>query len=182
MKSRWHVIPSFPEYEIRVGERKEGEVRRANIKESKYTHRTYPGRLLKPVIRRQGYVEVTLCRAGRKLKRFVHVLVAEVFFGPKPKGLDVNHEDLDKTNNGPDNLEYVTRKMNIRHAIEHGAIQLPGVGEEAHCNKLTWRDVHVIRALYEDGQSQRDLARKFGVTPGTIAHIVKWRTWVRKAA
>lgn len=73
---------------------------------------------------------------GRKLKAYVrqgyrffkinniaiaeHLIIAERFYGPRPKGLTVNHKDCNKLNNHPDNLEYVSIAENVRHCIENG--------------------------------------------------------------
>lgn len=43
----------------------------------------------------------------------VATLVAEAFLGPRPKGLDVSHEDEDGLNNIASNLAYRTRKYNL---------------------------------------------------------------------
>ena len=45
----------------------------------------------------------------------VHRLVAEAFIGPCPEDKEVNHKDLNKSNNHISNLEYVTRSENIKH-------------------------------------------------------------------
>lgn len=63
-----------------------------------------------------GYLRTKLHSKNRN----VHTIVAEVVLGPRPDGLVVNHKDGVKTNNHPDNLEYVTQAENIQHAIEHG--------------------------------------------------------------
>lgn len=53
--------------------------------------------------------------------QYIHRLVAEVWIGPIPEGMTVNHKDLDKFNNDVENLEIVTYSENIRHAYEAGA-------------------------------------------------------------
>jgi len=50
----------------------------------------------------------------------VHVLVCEAFRGLKPPGREVNHRDSNKANNAPGNLEWLTRRENIHHAIAAG--------------------------------------------------------------
>ena len=67
-----------------------------------------------------GYRCVTTCVAYEMHTYQVHRLVAKYFIGPCPKGKEVNHKDLDKTNNYVTNLEYKTHKKNVRHAIENG--------------------------------------------------------------
>ena len=73
---------------------------------------------------RQGYLYVNLSsgtkNATNKRTR-VHRLVAEAFI-PNPENKpQVNHKDLDKSNNSVSNLEWVTRKENVEHAWENGA-------------------------------------------------------------
>ena len=53
-------------------------------------------------------------------QRSIHTIVAMAALGPRPEGLVVNHKDGIKTNNHPDNLEYVTQYENVQHSIEHG--------------------------------------------------------------
>lgn len=62
---------------------------------------------------KQGYPVIFLKnRYGKKKRFFIHYLVASTFLGPKPKGLDTDHIDRDKTNNNLNNLRYVSRATN----------------------------------------------------------------------
>ena len=51
---------------------------------------------------------------------FVHDAVATKYHGDRKDGMQVNHKDLDKTNNHKDNLEWVTQKANLHHAMDAG--------------------------------------------------------------
>lgn len=44
----------------------------------------------------------------------IHEIVADTFIGPRPKGMEIDHKDEDKSNNDVTNLEYVTHAENMR--------------------------------------------------------------------
>ena len=70
--------------------------------------------------KKTGYRIVTLSKDGKPKTLHVHRLVA-VAFVSNPQGLlEVNHKDLDKSNNAADNLEWTTRKKNMNHFLENG--------------------------------------------------------------
>lgn len=69
----------------------------------------------------KGYKSIMLRRNGKSFRRYVHRLVAITFIGP-PNGKDVNHIDGNKSNNKLSNLEYLSRKENILHAMSIGII------------------------------------------------------------
>lgn len=69
-------------------------------------------RLLKPIKHTDGYLQVGLCKDGKRKKFYVHRLVAEAFL-PNPDNLpQVNHKDEDKTNNCILNLEWCSASYN----------------------------------------------------------------------
>lgn len=81
---------------------------------------TKKGKILKPQPNSNGYLRVQLKADGVSVRHFVHRLVAEMFI-PKIEGKDiVNHMDSNFLNNNASNLEWVTLKGNMRHAINKG--------------------------------------------------------------
>lgn len=55
----------------------------------------------------------------------MHKLVAEVFLGSRPPGMQVDHIDGNKRNNAASNLEYVTGKESMRRAYRLGLVKPP---------------------------------------------------------
>ena len=54
---------------------------------------------------------------NRKSRR-VHNVICTAFHGPKPSPAHVvNHIDFNKSNNKPENLEWVTQRDNVKHAL-----------------------------------------------------------------
>jgi hypothetical protein len=70
----------------------------------------------------KGYLRVSLCIPGTRQLAIVmaHCLVYELKVGPIPDGLQINHKNLIKTDNRPDNLEPVTGAGNIQHSYANG--------------------------------------------------------------
>lgn len=63
------------------------------------------------------YYSVDLCKNGIKKSCNIHKLVAEAFL-EKPKGYaEVNHKDGNKKNNRLKNLEWVSQRGNLEHAM-----------------------------------------------------------------
>lgn len=80
---------------------------------------TYAGKILACPIRAGSYRYVTL--GGTPARNpLVHRLIASAFLGPVPVGKQVNHIDGIKTNNRATNLEYVTPRENMQHAMRTG--------------------------------------------------------------
>lgn len=64
---------------------------------------------------KDGYKKLHI---NRKFWR-IHRLVAFVFHGPCPEGLECCHKDDNKLNNSPDNLHYRTHDQNIEDKVKN---------------------------------------------------------------
>ena len=93
--------------------------------------------------------------------------------------LQVNHIDGNKGNNNLSNLEWVTRKENVQHALKVGLFTPQERYGELHpmC-KLSNKQVLDIRESLASGQRgiQHKLALKYGVSDTTICEIKRGRT------
>src|ERR1039458_6320257 len=101
----WQTIESFEAYEVSDL----GRVRSVDrMVASRYKSvRLSPGKTLRPAPCTNGYLKVTLRKAGKTYTRNVHRLVAIAFI-PNPLGLpEVNHTDA-KSNNKATKLEWLS--------------------------------------------------------------------------
>ena len=131
-----------------------------------------PGRLVRPV---REYVRVGLRRPGKKGIYPVHLLVAGAFLCPRPDGHNANHKDGDKANNRADNLEWLTRNENQRHAYSLGLVRR-GAGHGRA--KLTDEQVREIRRGYQGRWGeQTTLARRYGVSQSLVAKVLAAEVW-----
>ena len=129
----------------------------------------------KPLIphRCQGYLRVSLYDGGKQRKFYVHRLVAFSFLD-EPSNKDrneINHKDGNKKNNHFSNLEWVTSKENIDHAIHMGLRDGRGI-----CNlgELTEKDMEIIKYLHNvKRQTFVQLSVIFGVSYHSVRKAYK---------
>lgn len=139
-------------------------------------NRRVKGRVLKPFQDKDGYKKVNLVMGGKKRRQFmIHRLVSKMFI-PNPENKpEVNHKDGNKQNNNIDNLEWVTKRENARHAWDNG-LKEAIIGENCSWHKLTDKDVRDIRDMYETGEyTQVELGKRFDVAHQTISKIVNYK-------
>ena len=97
MSAEYHRIPSLQDYYIN---------RSGKIKNKL-------GATLSPFKTKNGYMKINIKKKGY----YVHRLVAETFIPNPNHKMQVNHIDMNRTNNRVSNLEWVSQSENIKHAI-----------------------------------------------------------------
>lgn len=137
------------------------------------------GRILKPQPNAKGYLTVMLWQAGVGTRRSIHTLAYDTFIGGRPPGMEVNHRDGIKAHCAIDNLELATSSQNKQHA---SAMGLSAFGLRNGSGKLDSDQVAAIHAAVADGQSQRQVARTFGISQGHVSDIVNGKRRRREHA
>ena len=74
------------------------------------------GTLMAKHIMRNGYIGLTIKVGGKPKNYMVHRLVAKAFVPGYFENADVNHKDCNRQNNRADNLEWMTRRDNLKYS------------------------------------------------------------------
>jgi hypothetical protein len=116
-----------------------------------------------------GYMTI---KQGKNMM-YVHRLVLNAFVGPCPPDQECRHLNGNRSDNRwPENIKWGTKEENTEDRARHG---MDPVGERNMQAKLTESEVLEIKGLPH--LSDRELAKKFGVSYGTIWKIRSGRTW-----
>ncbi len=131
-------------------------------------------RLLKLSTQSKGYLTVVLQKNAIRKMVLVHRLVAEHFIGNTESKPQINHINGDKTYNSIENLEWVSHRENLDHAIKNN---LTLKGEENRNSKLKNVDVIEIHSLLQKGTTTKELSESYNVSYSTIDGIRTNRYW-----
>ena len=121
-------------------------------------------RILSGSLHKDGYIFVTLYGKQTPL----HRIIASVFIENPDSKKEVNHKDGNKQNNFVENLEWVTRSENQRHAADNNLQPKP---VNKYTGKFTEDQRKEIKTLWDSGESKRKIAEKFGVSHTCICDI-----------
>lgn len=116
------------------------------------------GRELHQTDNGKGYKSVSI--KDRSIQ--IHRLVAFAYIPNPENKKEVNHKDLNKSNNHFSNLEWATRKENAMHAYLNGAIKPP------INSRLTKQDILEIHA---SNLPVSELCKKFNCTQPHVSNI-----------
>ena len=110
------------------------------------------GGILKPILTEYLCINASKNNKIKKLK--IHRLVAEAFI-PNPDNLpQINHKDGNKLNNIVSNLEWVSSKENVRHAIVNNLKKFSYKGEIAKYIQYDKRSKFYYVCIWENGKSK----------------------------
>jgi len=137
--------------------------------------------ILKPTLNKFGYIRLRLGHGKNKISVFVHVMVSEVFLGPRPDHwtkIAINHKDSNKENNALYNLEYCSPRENQLHSLNKNKKKH---SEDKYNAKFSNDEVIKIRKRYEKGGvTQLQLAEEYGVAHSTMNYLINGRrNWGR---
>lgn len=110
-----------------------------------------------------GYKNITICHGGKQEVVYVHHIVWVFFNRAFNHELQINHKNLNKSDNRLKNLEAITRKENCEHAKKNHAY---GANRS-----LTYMEFKKLMRLKEAGKRVREIATHFNMTPSNVYHI-----------
>lgn len=152
------VWKSIPEYEGLYYASNMGRIKK----------RGYPdnNKIMKQSFSRE-YLVLGLTAYGQRKTYRVHRLVAMTFKKNKNPNYEVNHINGIKTDNREINLEWIEHSENSKHMYTSGNV----------CKKLTPDTVIKIKKMLNDGCVQKEIAKRYNVSPSTISEINTNKKW-----
>lgn len=111
------------------------------------------------------YLKISIRINGKTLNRYVHRMVCETFLNDIPPTHQVDHIDKNTFNNHIDNLRIIPIAENTGKS-----------GNNNNNAKLTKKQVDEIREIGRSISGYK-IAEMYGVSAGTIYHILQNRTW-----
>ena len=134
-------------------------------------------RVIKPIIGANGYYKVNLNINGKEILVSIHRLVAQAFIPNPDNKPEVNHKDGNKSHNYAWNLEWVTSKENIEHALRTG-LKKGMKGDKHPCRKISSDIAKLICELLSTGKySYKEIAEKTNSTYTIVKKIKNRERW-----
>lgn len=127
---------------------------------------------------KDGYERVWIkMGSGHRNKKYiqVHRIVAMTFHGVPEDGLMVNHKNGVRSDNRPQNLEWVTASENMIHSKR--VLGNVCLGEKASQSKIKESDVREIRDLVGSGLTLAQIGERYGIQGSQVRRIARRINW-----
>lgn len=108
-----------------------------------------------------GYARVSV--DGGNKNQYAHRIMYEVLVGSVPAGMELDHICRNRACINPSHLEPVLHRENTRRGVSA---------------KLDGNKVRAIRRLSLDGNTQRSIAKQFGVSQASVWQVIHKTSWV----
>ena len=162
----WAEVPDYPA----IYASNQGRVKR--LAYTATDGRFFKERILTNIVQQDGYMHSVFLDKGKRVQVPTHRVIALAFI-PNPDNKPiVNHIDGNKQNNKPENLEWVTIKENVQHAIDNG---LASTGLGGYAGKFSEEERSNILARWNSGETMRSIARDLGVSHSLVGSLVHGR-------
>lgn len=168
----WKDIPGYEQYYMvsSLGNVKSKDRYRKNGKGGY----VLKGRILKQSLSSTGYKKVELCVNGNKKSLKVHRLVGLAFINNPYNKPFINHIDGNPVNNNVSNLEWVTNRENIIHALDTGLKKINALNKEEltdlYINKK-FNVVEIAELLNTTGAIVRTNLKRYGINPRGLSDV-----------
>ena len=159
----WKEIPGFPGYKAsNLGRIWSAGNKRGNV---------LPRILQSVKIRRNYFAHLHINGKGHTLKIARLVLLA--FVGPCPEGMECCHYNDKGEDNHLTNLRWDTHNSNTADSIRNGVKR----GTKNGRAKLSESQIEEIKSLHKAGHLQRNIAKQFNISKGSVSNIVLGKSW-----
>ena len=135
-------------------------------------NRVIQEKILKPQLHRTGYLQVILCKEGKRRSYLVHRLVAETFIDNPEDKSQVNHKDEDKTNNKVENLEWMTARENTNYGTRNERSGKSQTNDKKRSKPIYGINIKTNERIEFPSTAE---ARRNGFDQGNIVHCLKGR-------
>lgn len=113
--------------------------------------------------------------SNKSIREYIHRAVAGLFISNPDNLPQVNHKNLDKSDNSVENLEWISRSSNILHAHATGAMVKRTTN--AQINILTEQQVvELYTEVKKNGVGISIQAKKMGIPRTTASSIINKRS------
>jgi hypothetical protein len=132
------------------------------------------GKILAQFPDKDGYLRISLSRHGKVIQVPVHVLVLRAFVGEPEPGQQARHGPNGRQDNQLTELCWGTRLEQAEDKYRDGTMAR---GERQGNAKITAEIVRAIRAGWEAGRSQPELAQEFDISQPHASRIILRQSW-----
>jgi hypothetical protein len=133
-------------------------------------------RILKDRLDTKGYFNFSYTHESKKKYIMVHKLVGLAFINKPEYATEINHKNGNKIDNRIDNLEWVSRRQNIKHSYDT-LKRKRTQGDMSPLAKLDEQKVKEIKKMLLEGGTIRGIGSLYGVHSSIIHGIKTGKRW-----